>query len=145
MASRGDDQDLRGEAQADAEITDAEDDDIADTLAEDHEAVTFAAINLYLPRFAPSGVVALTNATIISMGEAGVIEDGVVVVRNDRIEAVGRLGDVAIPPIIQCRITAGAADCFAQFSLNAEYCYCWFFTPYVMNGLRQQITKLFWF
>ena len=47
----------------------------------------------------PSGTVVLTGARIVTMANAtgGVIEDGVVVIRGDRIAAVGRRGEVAVP------------------------------------------------
>ena len=47
----------------------------------------------------PSGTVALTGARIVTMASAdgGVIDDGVIVVRDNRIAAVGRRGEVAIP------------------------------------------------
>lgn len=47
----------------------------------------------------PSGVVAFTGARLITMADkaGGIIEDGVVLVENDRIKAVGRRGDVVIP------------------------------------------------
>ena len=46
----------------------------------------------------PSGVVALLHARIITMDEARrVIDDGVVVIEGNRIRAVGRAGEVAIP------------------------------------------------
>jgi imidazolonepropionase-like amidohydrolase/Tol biopolymer transport system component len=47
----------------------------------------------------PSGLVALTGARIVTMAAAdgGIIDDGVIVVRGDRILAVGRRGEVAIP------------------------------------------------
>jgi imidazolonepropionase-like amidohydrolase/Tol biopolymer transport system component len=47
----------------------------------------------------PTGIVALTGARIVTMGadDGGIIDDGVVVVRGDRIVAVGRRGEVAIP------------------------------------------------
>jgi imidazolonepropionase-like amidohydrolase/Tol biopolymer transport system component len=47
----------------------------------------------------PSGVVALTGARIVTMAAAdgGIIDDGVIVVRGDRIVAVGRRGEVDIP------------------------------------------------
>ena len=47
----------------------------------------------------PTGTVALTGARIVTMAGAdgGIIDDGVVIVRGDRIAAVGRRGEVAIP------------------------------------------------
>lgn len=47
----------------------------------------------------PSGVVALTNAKIVTMADkaGGIIEGGTIVVRGDRILAVGPAGSVAIP------------------------------------------------
>jgi imidazolonepropionase-like amidohydrolase/Tol biopolymer transport system component len=48
----------------------------------------------------PGGAVALTGARIVTMArpDGGIIEDGVVVVQQHRIAAVGRRGEVAIPP-----------------------------------------------
>ncbi len=73
-------------------------------LAEDHEAVTSFAVTVYRPRHEPEGVLALAGATVISMadepdgeGIAPAIADAVVVIENDRIAAVGRRGEVAIP------------------------------------------------
>jgi imidazolonepropionase-like amidohydrolase/Tol biopolymer transport system component len=47
----------------------------------------------------PTGIVALTGARIVTMAAAdgGIIDDGVLVVRGDRILAVGRRGQVSIP------------------------------------------------
>jgi imidazolonepropionase-like amidohydrolase/Tol biopolymer transport system component len=47
----------------------------------------------------PAGVVALTGARIVTMAAAdgGAIDDGVIVIRGDRIAAVGRRGEVAVP------------------------------------------------
>lgn len=47
----------------------------------------------------PKGVVALTGARVVTMAGAdgGVIDDGVIVIRDDRIAAVGKRGAVAIP------------------------------------------------
>ena len=47
----------------------------------------------------PGGTVALTGARIVTMSnrEGGIIDDGVIVIRGDRIAAVGRRGEVAIP------------------------------------------------
>ncbi|WP_106640261.1 amidohydrolase family protein [Allosphingosinicella vermicomposti] len=47
----------------------------------------------------PQGVVALTGAKVITMTgtDGGVIDNGVIVIENNRIKAVGRAGEVAIP------------------------------------------------
>jgi imidazolonepropionase-like amidohydrolase/Tol biopolymer transport system component len=47
---------------------------------------------------APRGVVALTNARIVTMNEAErVIDNGVIVIRDNRIVAVGAAGETSIP------------------------------------------------
>ncbi|HEY0112500.1 MAG TPA: amidohydrolase family protein [Allosphingosinicella sp.] len=47
----------------------------------------------------PRGLVAITGARILTMADerGGVIEDGVILVENNRIRAVGRRGEVAVP------------------------------------------------
>ncbi|WP_069133395.1 amidohydrolase family protein [Rhodohalobacter halophilus] len=55
------------------------------------------SIGLELETDKPSGVIALTNAHIITMNGDEVIENGTIVVRENRIEAVGAAGDVSIP------------------------------------------------
>jgi imidazolonepropionase-like amidohydrolase len=47
----------------------------------------------------PTGSVALVGGRVVTMrgADGGIIEDGVVLVRGDRIEAVGRRGDLAVP------------------------------------------------
>ena len=47
----------------------------------------------------PSGTVALTGARLVTMAgtNGGIIDDGVVIIRGDRIAAVGRRGEVAVP------------------------------------------------
>ncbi|MCH8548916.1 MAG: amidohydrolase family protein, partial [Balneolaceae bacterium] len=54
-------------------------------------------IGLELETDKPSGLVAFTNAHIITMNGDEVIENGTIVVRDNRIEAVGASGDVEIP------------------------------------------------
>jgi imidazolonepropionase-like amidohydrolase/Tol biopolymer transport system component len=57
----------------------------------------------------PQGVVALTGARIITMADeaGGIVEDGVVIVEQNRIRAVGRRGQVAIPAGAQVVDVAG--------------------------------------
>ncbi len=57
------------------------------------------ALSMEVPADRPTGVVALTGARIVTMAGAdgGIIDDGIVVVRGDRIEAIGRRGQVSIP------------------------------------------------
>jgi imidazolonepropionase-like amidohydrolase/Tol biopolymer transport system component len=54
-------------------------------------------VRIEYERDIPQGVVALTGARVITMRGEEVIENGVVVVRDNRIEAVGRAGEVQIP------------------------------------------------
>jgi len=54
-------------------------------------------INLELETDIPTGAVAFTNAHIITMNGDEVIENGTIVVRNNRIEAIGEFEDVIIP------------------------------------------------
>jgi imidazolonepropionase-like amidohydrolase/Tol biopolymer transport system component len=47
-----------------------------------------------------SGLVAFTGARVVTMADktGGIIDNGVVLVENDRIKAVGRAGELAVPP-----------------------------------------------
>ena len=54
-------------------------------------------IRVAIERDRPRGTFALTGARVITMGAAGVIERGDVVVTNNRIVAVGPAGSVTIP------------------------------------------------
>jgi imidazolonepropionase-like amidohydrolase/Tol biopolymer transport system component len=54
-------------------------------------------IDLQLPRSKPDGTFALTGARIITMNDDEVIENGTVVVTNNRIAAVGSATDISIP------------------------------------------------
>ena len=67
-------------------------------LLEEHESVRSWAIEIYRPRHAPEGRLALTGATILTMEEgAAPVTDGVVLIESDRIVAVGASGDVDVP------------------------------------------------
>lgn len=103
-------------------------------LAEDHEAVTGHPVEVYLPRHEPEGSLALTGATVLSMagapdGAAGLappIRDAVVLIDGDRIAAVGRRGDVAIPDSAQVMdvgghfVVPGYVDTHAHFRVMRD-------------------------
>lgn len=57
------------------------------------------SLALSIPADKPQGLVALTGAKVVTMSNdaGGIIEDGVVLVENNRIRAVGRRGELAIP------------------------------------------------
>lgn len=57
----------------------------------------------------PTGVIALTGARIVTMAKAdgGVIDDGLIVIDGARIVAVGRKGEVQVPPAAKIVDVAG--------------------------------------
>ena len=57
------------------------------------------SLSMQLEADVPNSVVELTGARIVTMAnsEGGVIEDGVIIVENNRIAAIGRNSDVTIP------------------------------------------------
>lgn len=94
------DQDANTESEAEPAVEPDDDGDGEDeeVLREAHTAVATTEIPIYLPRHAPRGTIALEGATLLPMTDPQtVIEDGVVVVRDDRIIAVGRRDEVTIP------------------------------------------------
>ncbi len=74
-------------------------------LAKDAKPAKFeppkTGVSLSMPVKAdrPSGMVAFTGARLVTMADrsGGIIDNGVVLVENDRIKAVGRAGDIVIP------------------------------------------------
>ncbi|MFK7749007.1 MAG: amidohydrolase family protein [Kordia sp.] len=54
-------------------------------------------INLTLKTDKPDGRIAFTNARIITMDNEKVIENGTVLVKNNRIEAIGKSSDIRVP------------------------------------------------
>ena len=87
-------------------------DETAPKLREEDDAVASTVIEVYRPRFEPEGALALVGATVLTM-EAGetpasvhgtlvenagrLIEDAVVLIREDRIEEVGPRAAVDVP------------------------------------------------
>lgn len=78
---------------------DAKEKDTTDKKEEQKEEIhpDTLTVRLSLPRAKPSGVVAFTGGRIITMRGDEVIENGTIVIRDDRIEAVGEAGAIAIP------------------------------------------------
>lgn len=69
---------------------------------------TAYTIDLTVPRHAPTGTLALVGARIIQMtGPDDVIEDGAVVIENNRITAVGPRSEVTIPEDADVRDVSG--------------------------------------
>lgn len=69
------------------------------------------------PAEVPASDVALTNATILTMGDAGVIEGGTVLVRGNRIVAVGRdveVGDATVMDMEGRVLAPGFVDVHAH-------------------------------
>ncbi len=64
-------------------------------------------VELNIRRDIPQGVIALRGATVITMNGYEIIENGDIVIRNNRIEAVGERGSVDIPSGADVRDVSG--------------------------------------
>jgi len=67
------------------------------------------SLSITVPADVPTGWVALVGARIVTMANAsgGIIDDGVILIEGNRIRAVGRRGEVAIPAGAQSVDVAG--------------------------------------
>ena len=67
------------------------------------------SLSMTVPADVPAGWVALVGARIVTMAnaEGGIIDDGVILIEGNRIRAVGRRGEVAIPAGAQSVDVAG--------------------------------------
>lgn len=110
-----------GEASGEDEATDT-----VATLLEEDPSVVAHQVDIYLPRTVPSGNLALIGARLVTMSDQGVIEQGTVVVRANRIEAVGEAGSVEIPAdahVIDLSgqtIAPGFVDTHAHFRISRQ-------------------------
>lgn len=95
-ASRDEDED----EDADEEEGDDEDDDTGYRPAE-------YRVEIEVDRDIPNGVIALTGARIVTMNGDEVLERGDIVIRNNRIAAVGPSGSVSIPGDAERRDMSG--------------------------------------
>ena len=82
-----------GEAKVAIKLIKAEEDD----KEEAESAKTEYAIALEVPRAKPTGTTAFTGARIITMNGDEVIDNGTVVITDNRIAAVGAADDVQVP------------------------------------------------
>ena len=85
------------------DVQEAEEDDAGDPV---YEAARWE-VEIVVAKDKPSGTIALTNARLITMRGAEVIERGDVVVRDNRIVAVGPSGSVDIPDGAEVRDLSG--------------------------------------
>ncbi len=88
-----------------ADTADAADDDVEEE-EEGYEPFS-RDITVEVARDVPEGVIALTGARVVTMDGEEVIEDGTVVVRDDRIAAVGPSGEVEVPEGAETRDVSG--------------------------------------
>jgi len=88
-----------GDADENADENADEDDAGDDAVASEDEEAADDGVNLgfMVPSSAPEGVCAIVGARIITMVGDEVIEKGTIVVEGNRIVAVGKSGDVAVP------------------------------------------------
>ncbi|HUE77114.1 MAG TPA: amidohydrolase family protein [Longimicrobiales bacterium] len=75
----------------------APDEDVDDEEDEAEYEPREIRVTLTASRDIPEGVVALVGGRVVTMNGDEVLEDGVVVVRNNRIQAVGPRGTVTVP------------------------------------------------
>jgi Tol biopolymer transport system component len=92
------------------------------------------AAGLEAPVDAPAGEVAFTNARVITMAGDQVIERGTVVVRGNRIVAVGAAGDVAIPSGAKVIDATGKTVMPGLFDMHGYINNCY----YTSSGLMPQ-------
>jgi hypothetical protein len=89
----------RAEAEEAEAARDAEEEPARDTEDDDDETyqATERRILIQAPRDIPEGVVVLRGGRVVTMNGDEVIENADIVVRNNRIEAVGASGSVSVP------------------------------------------------
>jgi len=89
------------ETEADADEDAGEDADSGEPedfeFLEEAEDVTAYKVTVTVPRDVPEGRLLLTGARILTMGEQGVLENGDILIENNRIAAVGPAGTLTVP------------------------------------------------
>ena len=67
-----------------------------DNIIEEYRA-SEKDIMVKMQRAMPSGYLALTNATLITMSAGEIINDGIIILKNNRIEKVGKSNEIELP------------------------------------------------
>ena len=122
----------RAEERAEAEAGDEEAADSADVIEEEedeegspvYEAARFD-IEITVPKDKPRGTVVLTGARLITMRGDEVIPRGDIVVRDNRIAAVGATGSVAIPEGAEVRDMSGKTIMPGLVDIHAHTWVAW--------------------
>lgn len=92
-----DDEDDASKEASDEDDTKENDDKAAEPARDRHESVSEIEIAIELPRDAPRGSIVLRHATLITMRGDEILADGDLVIRDQRITAIGASGTVDIP------------------------------------------------
>ncbi|MDH3441602.1 MAG: LpqB family beta-propeller domain-containing protein, partial [Gammaproteobacteria bacterium] len=77
--------------------TDEEEDENGEDESDEESGKVAYTVSLEVPRSKPSGTIAFTGARVITMNGDEVIDNGTVVVEDNRIAAVGAASNVSIP------------------------------------------------
>jgi Tol biopolymer transport system component len=91
-------------------------------------------IGFRAPADKPSGTIAFTNARIITMADDQVIERGAIVVRGNRIVAVGAMGEVRVPDDAVVHDAAGKTIMPGLIDMHGHINKCY----YTSSGLMPQ-------
>lgn len=95
-----------------------------DLYSEDYEAESTAQLSLEVTAAKPSGRIALINARIVTMGPAGVIDGGTLLIEDNRIVAVGEVDLPAGTPTVDLELKTvipGMIDIHAHGPYGQDY------------------------
>ncbi len=107
-----------------AEESDTDGDDDQEESGPVYEAARFE-VEINVEKDKPTGVLALTNARLITMRGAEVIERGDIVIRDNRIAAVGASGSVDIPDGADVRDMSGSTIYPGLVDIHAHTWVAW--------------------
>lgn len=93
-------------ADKDGDKKDEEETDGEEKKVEEKKYQTFKA-RVEVPRDNPGGIVVLRGATVITMAEAGVLQNADIVIEGTKIKAVGPTGSIDIPEGAKIRDVSG--------------------------------------